>query len=233
KGGAGAGRRGAAASRSRHPLHPSSPDRVRSQPLDSSVPRRPLCSDEPTMAHLRRPLAAPRNAAFFVGAVASVLGCSGELLGVREPPGSLPEIAGGLAIAVLPFADETGSGPRVPPPRFVRDAPGALIDPYDAESQAALLLLQQRATAELARRGYAVVPPEQVAAVLPEPPKDVLAAARAAHTAARAAQSAGFEGPVLTGTLRRFHVTETGLLQVWLDLALVDPATQRVLWSGS
>src|SRR4030095_5908919 len=169
KGGAGAGRRGAAASRSRHPLHPSSPDRVRSQPLDSSVPRRPLCSDEPTMAHLRRPLAAPRNAAFFVGAVASVLGCSGELLGVREPPGSLPEIAGGLAVGVLPFANETGSRLRVPPHRFARGAP-----------------------AERARRGYAVVPPEQVTAVLPEPPKDVLAAARAA-------QSAGFEGPVLTG----------------------------------
>jgi hypothetical protein len=178
------------------------------------------------MAHIRRPLAATLNAAIFLGAVASVLGCSGELLGVREPPGSLPEIAGGLAIAVLPFANETGSSLRVPPPRFVRDAPGALIDPYDAESQAALLLLQQRAAAELARRGYAVVPPEQVAAVLPEPPKDVLAAARAARLA-------GFEGPVLTGTLRRFHVTETGLLQVWLDLALVDPATQRVLWSGS
>jgi hypothetical protein len=28
-------------------------------------------------------------------------------------------------------------------------------------------------------------------------------------------------------------VTETGLLQVWLDLALVDPEAPRVLWSGS
>jgi hypothetical protein len=61
---------------------------------------------------------------------------------------------------------------------------------------------------------------------LPQPPEDVL-------EAARAARRAGFEGPVLTGTLRRLHVTETGLLQVWLDLALVDPAEHRVLWSGS
>jgi hypothetical protein len=127
---------------------------------------------------------------------------------------------------VLPFANETGSSLRVPPPRFARDAPGPLSDPYDAESQTALLLLQQQAAVELAHRGYAVVAPERVAAALPAPPTDGLAAAGAARRA-------GFEGPVLTGTLRRFHITETGLLQVWLDLALVDPAESRVLWSTS
>jgi hypothetical protein len=159
-------------------------------------------------------------------ALPSVLGCGGGLRGSHEPGGSLPEIAGGLSIAVLPFANETGSSLRVPPPRFMREVPGALDDPYAAQSQTAPLLLQQRAATELARRGYAVVPPEWVAAAVPDPPKDVL-------EAARAAQRAGFEGPVLTGTLRRFHVTETGLLQVWLDLALVDPEAPRVLWSGS
>ena len=156
----------------------------------------------------------------------SLLGCGGGRLGLREPSGSLPAIAGGRAIAVLPFANETGSSLRVPPPRFARDAPGPLSDPYDAESQTALLLLQQQAALELAHRGYAVVAPERVAAALPAPPTDGLAAADAARRA-------GFEGPVLTGTLRRFHITETGLLQVWLDLALVDPAESRVLWSTS
>ncbi len=159
-------------------------------------------------------------------ALPSLLGCGAGLHDLREPSGSLPAIAGGLAIAVLPFANETGSSLRVPPPRFARDVPGALRDPYDAGSQTALLLLQQQAAVELARRGYAVVAPERVAAALPAPPTDGLAAAGAARRA-------GFEGPVLTGTLRRFHLTETGLLQIWLDLALVDPAEQRILWSAS
>jgi hypothetical protein len=150
------------------------------------------------------------------------LGCGGASLG----PSALPEIAGGLEIAVLPFGNATGSSLRVPPPRFMRDVPGALSDPYAASSQPVPLLLQQRAAVELVRRGYAVVPPERVAAALPHPPEDTL-------EAALAAQQAGFGGPVLTGTLRRFHLTETGLLQVWLDLALVDPAALRVLWSGS
>jgi hypothetical protein len=157
-------------------------------------------------------------------ALPAVLGCAG---GLREPPAALPEIAGGLAIAVLPFANETGSSLRVPPPKFNRDVPGPLWDPYaDAPPETVSLMLQQRAAAELAHRGYAVVPPEQVSAALPQPSGDLLEAAREAWRA-------GFEGPVLTGTLRRFHVTETGLLQVWLDLALVDPAAPRVLWSGS
>jgi hypothetical protein len=159
-------------------------------------------------------------------ALPALLGCGGALRGSPESAGSLPEIAGGLAIAVLPFANETGSSLRVPPPRFMRDVPGELSDPYAAQSPTALLLLQLRAAEELARRGYAVVPPEQVPAALPDPPKD-------AAGAARWAERAGFEGPVLIGTLRRLHVTETGLLQVWLELALVDPTAPRVLWSGS
>jgi hypothetical protein len=109
----------------------------------------------------------------------------------------------------------------------MRYVPGPLDDPYaGAPPQAVSLLLQQRAAVELAHRGYAVVPPDQVAAALPQPPTDAFAAARAAR-------QAGFEGPILTGTVRRFHVTETGLLQVWLDLALIDSETARVLWSAS
>ena len=139
----------------------------------------------------------------------------------------LPQDPGGLPIAVLPFVNETGSSLRRPPPRFMRDVPGPLDDPYaGTPPETVVLLLQQQAAAELSRRGYGVVPPEQVAAVLPHPPEDAL-------EAARAAQSAGFEGPVLTGTLHRFHVTETGLLQIRLDLALVDPGSARILWTSS
>jgi hypothetical protein len=155
--------------------------------------------------------------------LASGLACAGGPMG----SGGLPEIPSGLPIAVLPFLNETGSSLRRPPPKFTRDVPGPVDDPYAGPPlQGVSLLLQQRAAAELERRGYAVVPPEQVAAALPQPPEDVL-------TAARAAERAGFPGPVLTGSLHRFHVTETGLLQVWLDLALVDPATSRVLWTSS
>jgi hypothetical protein len=37
----------------------------------------------------------------------------------------------------------------------------------------------------------------------------------------------------LFGSLRRFTVTGTGMLLVHLDLALVDPASGQVLWTGS
>jgi len=137
------------------------------------------------------------------------------------------EISREAPIAVLPFVNETGSSLRRPPPSFARGALGALDDPYAGGSpEIALLLLQQHAAAELVHRGYAVVPPEQVAAALPRPPADAL-------DAARAARRAGFEGPVLTGTLHRLHVTETNLLQIQLDLALVDPGAARILWTSS
>ncbi|HXK21375.1 MAG TPA: hypothetical protein VMS55_01735 [Myxococcota bacterium] len=128
---------------------------------------------------------------------------------------------------MLPFLNETGESLRRPAPKFMRDVLPPLDDPYaGAPPQVVPLLLQQRAAAELTRRGYAVVPPAQVAAALPQPPADPLAAARAA-------QKAGFEGLVLTGTVHRFHLTDTGLLQVWLDLALVDPEGARILWTAS
>jgi hypothetical protein len=128
---------------------------------------------------------------------------------------------------VLLFVNDTGSSLRRPPPKFMRDVPGPLDDPYaGAPPEEVAVLLQERAAVELVRRGYAVVPPEQVRSVLPRPPEDAL-------EAARAAERAGFEGPVLSGTVHRFHLTETGLLQVWLDLVLVDPGSSRVLWSAS
>jgi hypothetical protein len=53
------------------------------------------------------------------------------------------------------------------------------------------------------------------------------------RSAARDAQKAGLTGPVLVGTLRRFTLTQTGLLLVRLELVLVDPASAEVLWTGS
>jgi hypothetical protein len=37
----------------------------------------------------------------------------------------------------------------------------------------------------------------------------------------------------MTGALRRFTLTQTGLLLVWLDLALVDAQSQEILWTGA
>jgi hypothetical protein len=61
---------------------------------------------------------------------------------------------------------------------------------------------------------------------LPGVPADPLAAGRDAR-------KAGLAGPVLSGTLRRFTLTQTGLLLVRLDLTLVDPESAEVLWEGS
>jgi hypothetical protein len=51
--------------------------------------------------------------------------------------------------------------------------------------------------------------------------------------AAEGAAPAGFAGPLLNGTLRRFTLTGSGLLLVQLDLALIDSQSREVLWSGS
>jgi hypothetical protein len=71
-----------------------------------------------------------------------------------------------------------------------------------------------------------VVAIERVRAALPHAREEPLATAGAAGRA-------GLDGPVLTGVLRRFTLTQTGLLLVWLDLALVDAQSQEILWSGS
>jgi hypothetical protein len=70
------------------------------------------------------------------------------------------------------------------------------------------------------------VPVEQKRTVLAGPPGDPQAAGAVAAPA-------GFRGPALTGTLRRFALTGTGLLLVRLDLALVDTQSHAVLWTGA
>jgi hypothetical protein len=87
-------------------------------------------------------------------------------------------------------------------------------------------LLQAHAVTELARRGIAVQSFEESRSALPDVPSGPKAAAHLAR-------AAGVEGPVLFGRLRRFTVTQTGLLLVRLDLALVDPDSEALLWTGS
>jgi hypothetical protein len=99
-------------------------------------------------------------------------------------------------------------------------------DPFAEPSQTVPDLLQQRAALELERRGFEVVPLEQVHAALARAPDEPLAAVRAATRA-------GLAGPMLAGTLRRFTITQTGLLLVRLDLVLIDSRDEHVLWSGA
>jgi ABC-type Mn2+/Zn2+ transport system permease subunit len=139
------------------------------------------------------------------------------------PRGSLPELGPGRAIAVLPFANQTGEALRVPSPNFLKDLPQAVGEPDRRVTVPDLLEI--RATHELERRGFAVVPVEEVRSLVDQPPDDLLAAARVAR-------EAGFATPVLAGTLRRFTVTQTGLLLVRLELTLLDPTSGAVLWRG-
>jgi len=141
------------------------------------------------------------------------------------PRGTLPESLARHPIAVLPFANATGQALRLPQ-GLRQDAARALGDPFAEPGPTVADLLQARAAVELERRGLQVVPLEQVRAVVPHAREEPLAAAGAAARA-------GLDGPVLTGRLRRFTLTQTGLLLVWLDLALVDAQSQEILWTGA
>ena len=170
-------------------------------------------------------------ALLLVAALATSLGCASRFDAARErataplPRGTLPESVASQPIAVLPFANATGQPLRMPQGILVdagraigRGSPDA--DPTVAD------ILSERAAAELARRGFQVLPLEQVRRAMPDAIDPPLAAAGAAARA-------GLDGPVLAGTLRRFTVTQTGLLLVRLELALVDARSQEVLWTGS
>jgi ABC-type Mn2+/Zn2+ transport system permease subunit len=173
-----------------------------------------------------------RAAALLLAAALPVwLGCASRFAAAEQRAasplarGTLPEALVATPIAVLPFANATGQELRVPQ-GILKDAPRALGDPFAEPGPTVPELLQERAAFELARRGYAVVPLAQVRAAVPHAREDALAAA---GSAARA----GLEGPVLTGTLRRFTLTQTGLLLVRLELALVDGPSRQLLWTGA
>jgi ABC-type Mn2+/Zn2+ transport system permease subunit len=142
------------------------------------------------------------------------------------PRGSLPEALVGQRIAVLPFTNASGQTLAIPE-GFLDDV-AQLAGGQPAQRRYTVPdALQQRAAFELERRGFPawLVPPEQRRSVLSGPPGDPQADGIAAP--------AGFAGPALTGTLRRFTLTGTGMLLVQLDLALLDMPSRDVLWTGA
>jgi ABC-type Mn2+/Zn2+ transport system permease subunit len=157
------------------------------------------------------------------------LGCGG-LFGARAsetplPRGTLPDLSGRGLVVVARIRNETGSALRLASGNPLTEAKRAVGSPDDP-GWTVMDALQQRAVSELARRGVAVNGFEADRNLLPDVPADPQAAARDAR-------AAGIESPVLFGRLRRFTVTQTGLLLVRLELALLDPRTGEPLWSGA
>jgi ABC-type Mn2+/Zn2+ transport system permease subunit len=159
-----------------------------------------------------------------------VLGC-GLLFGMKpaEPgplsPGTLPDLAGRPPVAVARFRNDTGAPLRVPGGNPLKEIQRA-VRPTDDPGWTVPDALQAQAVWELARRGVAVRSFDESRSALPSVPADPTAAAQLARESGQA-------GPVLFGRLRRFTMTQTGLLLVRLDLALVEPASGELLWTGS
>ena len=149
------------------------------------------------------------------------------------PRGTLPESLATREIAVLPFANATGQALRVPQ-GLLGEAKRAVGAAGDDPGVTVPQLLAQRAGAELARRGFATAPPERVDALLGGSGTAGEASAPAdPKAAAQRALQAGIQDPVLMGVLRRFTVTQSGLLLVRLELAIVEPRSEEVVWTGS
>jgi ABC-type Mn2+/Zn2+ transport system permease subunit len=172
-------------------------------------------------------------AVVVLATLAGLSGCS-SMRAAREarareplPRGSLPALDPPRPIAVLRFENQTGQALVLASPNPLHDLPRAAGDPFADPPQTVCDALEARAGQELARRGYPVLAPIRVRSVLPQAFGDPARAAEAVKGAL------GPEPVALVGVLRRFTVTQTGLLLVRLDLALVDPATGRLLWSGS
>jgi len=186
------------------------------------------------LAGAMRLLARWRRAATLLVAVvalAAAPGCAERfaLAEAREraplPRGSLPASLAAQPIAVLPFANATGRELRMPQgllPDAARAIGAGAAEPGPDLPE----LLAERAGLELARRGFALVPHERVRAAVARAPGS-------AEAALAAAARAGLAGPVLTGTLRRFTLTQTGLLLVRLELALVALPARETLWTGA
>ena len=165
-------------------------------------------------------------------ALLPLAGCGGGPFGTRAPRalaalprGALPELDPARPIAVLPIDNATNSDLRLQSANPLKDLSRAIGDPFAPPPATLPDLLQQRAIAELQRRGYAVVAFDAVRAAVPHPSDD-------ARAAVHAASRAGLDGYVLYGTLRRFTITNSGLLLIRLDLALLDTAGEKLLWTG-
>jgi len=159
-------------------------------------------------------------------------GCGGGPFGTRAPRalaalprGSLPELDPARPIAVLPIENATGKNLRLQSANPLKDLSRALGDEFGTPPATVMDALQQRASAELQRRGYAVVALDAVRAAVPHAADDALSAV---HAASRAR----LDGYVLYGTLRRFTITNDGLLLVRLEVALLDTAGEKLLWMG-
>jgi hypothetical protein len=139
--------------------------------------------------------------------------------------GTLPDLAGRPPTSIARFRNDTGAELRIPSGNPIAEMKRAVGRGAD-EDWTVVDALQAQAAVELAQRGVAVGSFADDRAALPEVPADPGAAARSARAAGR-------EGPVLFGSLRRFAITGTGLLLVRLDLALVDPVSGEVIWTGS
>jgi len=156
------------------------------------------------------------------------LGC-GLLFGVQPAApslsrGTLPDLAGREPVAVARFRNDTGVPLRITSGNPLAELGRAVGSDRD-QDWTVVDGLQAQATFELAQRGIAVRGFEQDRATLPAVPADAAAASRLAR-------EGDLTGPVLFGRLRRFTVTGTGLLLIQLDLALVDPTTDAVMWTG-
>jgi ABC-type Mn2+/Zn2+ transport system permease subunit len=181
-------------------------------------------------ARLRRSAAARAAAIALVllapGPLACALFAGGETAAPAAlPPGTLPDLAGRQPVAVARFRNETGAPLRIPggnPWKELLRAVRSGEDPGWTVPDA----LQAQAVAELARRGVAVWSFEESRRALPDVPANP-------EALARRAREAGLDGPVLFGRLLRFTDTGTGLLLVRLDLALVEPSSGDLLWTGS
>jgi ABC-type Mn2+/Zn2+ transport system permease subunit len=142
------------------------------------------------------------------------------------PPGTLPALAPDRSIAVLPIANETGQDLHLASGNPLKALRAAAGDPFAEPPRTVPEVLQERAAVELTRRGYASTPLERVRDAAPHASGDPL-------SAAHAARQAGLTGYVLYGKLRRFTRAEPGLLLVRLDLWLLDPAADTILWQGA
>ena len=159
-------------------------------------------------------------------------GCGGGPFGSRAPRafaalprGSLPELDPARPIAVLPIDNATHSDLRLQSANPLKDLGRALGDEFGTPPATVMDLLQQRAIAELQRRGYAVVAFDAVRTAVPHASND-------ASAAVRAASRAGLDGYVLCGALHRFTITNSGLLLIRLDFALLDTTGEKLLWAG-
>jgi zinc/manganese transport system permease protein len=137
--------------------------------------------------------------------------------------GTLPDLADRPPVVVARFQNRTGMALRIPGGNPIAEVHRALSDDAGWTVPDAL---QAQAVHELARRGTDVLGFDACRSALPDVPADPQAAARGAR-------EAGLDGPVLFGRLDRFTQTQTGLLLVRLDLALVDPQSAELLWTGS